>query len=103
MRGIIWNSNGFKDPQKYHFILDNTRELNLAFIAILEMGRSNFSDSTLKNLCTGKNFLWHCKAPQGRSGGMLVGVDLDTFDIRVIDMGDYYVKFYLCNKDTYFK
>jgi hypothetical protein len=34
---------------------------------------------------------------------MLVGVDLDTFDIRAIDEGDYYVKFYLCNKDTYFK
>jgi hypothetical protein len=32
-----------------------------------------------------------------------VGVDLDTFDIGAIDEGDYYVKFHLCNKDTYFK
>jgi hypothetical protein len=39
----------------------------------------------------------------GRSGDILVGVDLDTFDIGAIDEGDYYVKFHLCNKDTYFK
>jgi hypothetical protein len=90
MKGIIWNSNGF-------------REHNLEFMAILESRRSNFNDSFLKNLCAGKNFLWHCKAPQGRSGGILVGVDLDVFDIGAIDEGGYYVKFHLCNKDTYFK
>jgi hypothetical protein len=84
-------------------VSDKTRELNLVFISILETCRSNFSYSTLKNLCAGKNFLWHCKAPQGRSGGILVRVDLDIFDIGVIDEGDYYVKFHLCNKDTYFK
>jgi hypothetical protein len=34
---------------------------------------------------------------------ILVGVDLDIFDIGAIDEGDYYVKFHMCNKDTYFK
>jgi hypothetical protein len=103
MKGIIWNSNGFKDPKKHHFVSDTTREHNLEFIAILETGRSNFSGSFLKNLCAGKSFLWHCKAPQDRLGGILVGIDLDIFDIGAIDEEDYYVKFYLCNKDTYFK
>jgi hypothetical protein len=32
-----------------------------------------------------------------------VEVDLDIFDIGAINGGDYYVKFHLCNKDTYFK
>jgi hypothetical protein len=59
MKGLIWNSNGFIDPQKYHFISGKTKELNLAFIAILETGRISFSDPSLKNLCAGKNFLWH--------------------------------------------
>jgi hypothetical protein len=30
-------------------------------------------------------------------------IDLDVFDICAIDKGDYYVKFHLCNKDTYYK
>jgi hypothetical protein len=29
---------------------------------------------------------------------MLLGVDLQTFDIGVIDEGDFYIKFHLCNK-----
>jgi hypothetical protein len=32
-----------------------------------------------------------------------VGVNLDIFHIGDIDEGGYYVKFNLCNKDTYFK
>jgi hypothetical protein len=39
----------------------------------------------------------------GRSGGILLGVDLDTFDIGTIDECDFYVKFHLCNKDISFK
>jgi hypothetical protein len=37
------------------------------------------------------------------SGGMLLGVDLQMFDIGAIDEGDYYIKFRLCNKVDEFK
>jgi hypothetical protein len=103
MKGIIWNSNGFRDPKKHRYVSDVTKEQNLSFIAILEIGRSTFSDHFLKNLCVGKNFLWHCTEPKGQSGGILLGIDLDVFDIGAIDEGEYYVKFHLCNKDNYFK
>jgi endonuclease/exonuclease/phosphatase family metal-dependent hydrolase len=39
----------------------------------------------------------------GRSGGMLLGVDLNCFDIGAIDEGDHYIKFHLCNKSDDFK
>jgi hypothetical protein len=42
-------------------------------------------------------------APKGRSGGMLVGVDLQAMDIGAIDRGDYYVKFHIRNKSDSFK
>jgi hypothetical protein len=66
MKGIFCNSNGFRDPSKHRFVSDSTREHNLAFIVILEMGRSNFNDWFLKNLWVGKK-MWHCKAPEDRS------------------------------------
>jgi hypothetical protein len=72
-------------------------------MAILETGRSSFTDPFLKNLCAEKNFLWLNKDPQGRSGGILVGLELDVFDIGAIDEGDFYVKFHLCNKENNFK
>jgi hypothetical protein len=54
--------------------------------------------SFLKNLCAGRNYLWHTMTPKGRSGGMLVGIDLQVLDIGAIDEGDFYVKFNLCDK-----
>jgi hypothetical protein len=43
--------------------------------------RSSFTNSFLHNLCGGRNFIWHCKEPNGCSGGILLGIDLDYFDI----------------------
>ncbi len=76
MRGIFWNSNRFKDPKNHKFISDLTKENNLNLIAISEIGRSDFTPRYLKNLCLGRDYLWHCKPPNGRSGGMLLEVDL---------------------------
>jgi hypothetical protein len=79
-----------------------SREQNLSFIALSETGQKCFHDSVLRNLCGGHNFIWHCKEPRGRSGGILLGIDLDVFDIGAIDEGDFYVKFYLCTKEDSF-
>jgi hypothetical protein len=93
MKGIFWNNNRFKDPKKHKFISDLTKENNLNFIAISETGRSDFSPRFLKNLCPGRDYLWYSKAPRGRSGDILLGVDLQFFDIGAIEEGDYYVNF----------
>jgi exonuclease III len=85
MKGIYWNTNGLRDPQKLKHISDLTKEHNLNFIALSETRRSEFMSSFLKNLCAGRDYLWHTMAPKGRSGGMLVGVDLQVVDIGAID------------------
>jgi hypothetical protein len=68
MRDIFWNCNGFKDPKKHRFISDLTREQDLCFIAISKTGRKGFNDSTLRNLCGGRNFYCIVKSlgPVGR-------------------------------------
>ncbi len=98
MKGIFWNCNGFKDPKKHKFIFDLTKEQQLDYIALSETIRKDFSPAALKNLCAGKDFLWHCKPPNGRSGGMLLGINLQNIDIDLIDEGDFYIKFHLYNK-----
>lgn len=42
-------------------------------------------------------------APHGRSGGILLGINLLVFDIGAIDEGDFYVKFTLHTKNDGFK
>jgi hypothetical protein len=82
---------------------DLTKENDLNFIVVLETRRSDFSPRFLKNLCTGRDYLWHLKPLKGRSGGMLLEADLQFFDIGAIDEDDYYIKFHLCNKSDDFK
>jgi len=103
MKGIFWNCNGFADPKKYRFLSDLTKEKNLDFIVLSETGRANFPQSTLNNICAGKDFLWHCMAPRGRSGGMILGVSLLTFDIGEIEERDFFIRFKVRHKEDDFK
>jgi exonuclease III len=98
MKGIFWNSRGLSDLAKSRFLADTSKERNLDFIALLETCKKDFSQPTLDNFSGGKNFLWHWTAPHGRSGGLLLGVNLDVFDIGSIDEGDFFIKFRLRNK-----
>jgi hypothetical protein len=97
-RRIFWNSRGLSDLAKTKFRVDTAGEQNLDFIALLETGKKDFSQSSLNGFCGGKNFLWYWIEPHGRSGGILLGVNIDVLDIGSIEEGDYYVKFRLKNK-----
>jgi exonuclease III len=103
MRGIFWNSRGLSDLAKKRFLSDTSREQNLDFIALLETCKKGFSQHSLDNFSGGRNFVWHWTAPHGRSGGILLGVNLDTMDIGSIDDGDFFIKFKLSDRKSDFK
>jgi hypothetical protein len=86
MKGVFWNSRGLADLAKHRFLAELVREEQINFISLFETGRESFPDHVLKNLCAGRDFLWHAMAPHGRSGGILLGVDLSVFDICAIDV-----------------
>jgi exonuclease III len=103
MKGIFWNSRGLSDLAKARFLRDTSREQNLDFITLLETCKKDFSQETLNNFSGGRNFVWHWTAPHGRSGGILLGVNLDAMDVGGIDDGDFYVKFKLRDRKSDFK
>ena len=103
MKGVFWNGRGLADLAKHRYLSEMVKEEQIHFIALLETGRDDFSDTTLKNFCGGQDFIWHSMAPHGRSGGILLGADLNYFDIGAIDEGDFYVKFILRDKSDGFK
>ena len=73
------------------------------FIALSETGRANFPQSTLNNICAGRDFIWHCMAPRGRSGGMILGIHLLTFDIGEIEEGEFFIRFKVRHREDDFK
>ena len=79
MKGVFWNSRDLGNLAKHRFLSDLVKEEQISFIDLSETGRDDFPDHILKKLCAAWNFLWHCMAPHGRSGGILLGVDLQVF------------------------
>jgi hypothetical protein len=53
------------------------------------MGKKDFPQQSLDNFSGGRNFVWHWTTPHGRSGGILLGVNLDVLDVGSIDDGDF--------------
>jgi hypothetical protein len=102
LKGLNWNSEGFKDTAKHLFVKEAIRDHKLDFIALLETGRSNFSIPFLNQLAAGFNFNWFCLPPHGRSGGILVGVNSDTLQVLKVSNGDYCVKLHIkCKNDGF--
>ena len=103
MKGCFWNCDGFGDTSKHWFIHESIREHKLDFFAIQETGRENFSAPFLKFLAAGLDFAWYCLPPQGRSGGILVGINLQTISVKGVKNGDRCVNFDLTSKSDGFE
>src|SRR6266498_1813939 len=103
LRGMTWNSEGFRDPAKHLFVRESIREHRLDFIALLEMGRSNFAIPFLQHLACGLDFAWYCLPLHGRSGGILVGINMETLHVKKVDVGGFCVKVFLRSKTDGFE
>jgi hypothetical protein len=103
MKGIFWNSRGLSDLAKIRFLRETSKEQNLVFIALLDIGKKDFSQDSLNNFSGGRNFVWHWITPHRRSGGILLGVNLDVLDVGSIDDRDFFVKFSLRDRKDDFK
>ena len=98
MKGIFWNCRGLRDLAKHTFLHDVAKDKRLDFIALSETNRNSFSTQCLENFCAGTDFVWHWRCPRGMSGGMLMGINRESFEVENIIDGDYYIKFVLRNK-----
>jgi hypothetical protein len=99
---MIWNGGGFGDTAKHLFVKESIREYALDFIALLETGRSNFAIPFLNQLAGPFNFSWFCLPPQGRSGGILVGVNSNTIDVLKVTTENFYIRMHIkCKRDGF--
>ena len=95
MKGIFWNSRGLRDLAKINFLRDIAVEKDLDFIALLETHKRDFTQDMLDDFCGGREFFWHWVPPRGRSGGILLGVNLSAFVVENTQVGDFFLSFSL--------
>jgi hypothetical protein len=64
----------------------------LDIIFLQETMRQDFTDQELRNLVNGDLFHWHWRSAVGRSGGMLMGIRDEIFEVGAIDQGTFFLR-----------
>jgi len=98
MKGLFWNCRGLRDLAKHTFLHDVAEDNRLDFIALSETNRNSFSTQYLENFCAAADFIWHWRCTWGMSGGILMGINQEYFELENIVDGEYHIKFVLRNK-----
>jgi hypothetical protein len=57
-----------------------------------------FLGTFLNHLAGGLDFCWCCVPPQGRSGGILVWINIATLSVSKVSNGDFCVNFNVKSK-----
>jgi exonuclease III len=80
-----WNLRGFGRSGRKTQLKDFIRKEALDIIFLQETMRQEFTDQELRGLVNGEMFHWHWRSAVGRSGGMLMGVKDEAFEVGAID------------------
>ena len=99
---MFWNVRGIWQVIERNFIRETIIEKHLDFVGLQETIKGDYSKNELHNLSGWKTFLWEWIAPRGKSGGMLVGINSDNFDLQQVEKGTYYVRMLLFDKKAKF-
>jgi exonuclease III len=102
MIGLIWNCQGLGKGIKIEFLKELIRKERIDFIGLQETNKKAFEDSWLNFINGNRNFARFWTPAKGRSGGLLVGVNAEVFDIREVEKGDFMIKVLLVHKENGF-
>jgi hypothetical protein len=81
LNGLIQNLCGVGDKNKRNFIREISDKHKLDFIRIQEIIRQDFSKTMLSSIGGDTAFSWIWTPARGKSRGILLGINNDTFDI----------------------
>jgi exonuclease III len=75
----------------------------LDIIFLQETMRQDFTDQELRGLVNGELFHWHWRVASGRSGGKLLGIKDETFEVGSIDQGPFFLSATVFHRESKFK
>jgi exonuclease III len=103
MRAAGWNMRGFSWSGQRTQLHDFISKEQLDIIFLQETMHQDFTDRELRSLVNGELFHWHWRAAVGRSGGMLLGIRDDAFEVGSIDQGQFFLGASIMHRHSRFK
>ena len=77
------------EANKVKFLKENSVEHNILFVGVQETKKTSYGADWLINISGRKNFSWVCVPSVELSGGIMLGVDSDCFEVLEAESGDF--------------
>lgn len=100
IQGLIWNCRGLKKKGTSTFLKDLIFQHHFHFIGFQETMLEVCEDSVIRKFDTQQEYIWLWNPSKGKSGGILVGIKLDSFDVGSFKQGEYMIQLNLWDKQT---
>jgi len=104
VHGLIWNCRGLKKNGVSTFLKSLIFQYNFDFIGLQETMVEECEVSLLiRKFDTHQDYLWEWIPSKGRSGGILVGICLNKYDVGSFTKGDFMIQMNLWDKENKLK
>ena len=91
MRALFWNIRGFGHMGRRTLLEEYMRKEDVDIVGLQETIKTDFHFHELLSLDPLERFEWHFTPAVGRSGGMLMGLSRDVYDIISWDRGSFFL------------
>lgn len=102
MKGLLWDVRGLGKLGRVPALISRIKDSHVEFVGIMETKKNSLSLGFLKSLSGNVPFAWHHLEAKGSTGGILVGVNMDKFNMVVGDVLKFSVSVMLANKSNGF-
>ena len=92
MRAGFYNIRGFGRPGRRTQIRELITRERLDFVGLQETIKASFTPTELWSIDPGGHFCWHSTPAAGHSGGLLLGVNEDHFEVKDWSTGSFFIR-----------
>jgi exonuclease III len=98
IQGLVWNCRRLRKRGTSTFLKDLIDQYQFHFIGLQETMVENCEDSLIRKFDPQQNYLWLWNPSKGKSGGILVGVKLELYEVGSFRQGEYMIQLNLWDK-----
>ena len=88
----MWNVRGLGKSARRRQIREYILRERIDIVGLQETVKQEFSSQLLQEICGGLTFFWQWLPAKGRSGGILLGVKVDSLEMEDCSMGDFHIQ-----------
>jgi len=81
LQGLAWNCRGLRKKGVATFLKNLIQEYQFHFVGLQETMIKDCEDTLLRKFDPNQEFIWMWNPSRGKSGGTLVGVRIELYDV----------------------